>query len=405
MKFILHIICLIIYPFSFLFPRDPCKWAFGSYRGRFNDNSKYLFIHTAAHHPEIESYWLSISNKTVKDIRSKGLKSYWLLSPKGIYLALRAKVWFVNSYSSDIMFCLSGNAKVINLWHGVGLKRCEFNVNNGPLVDRYVRKTLKEHITHPESYCRPNLLLTVSDFQTEMFSRGFRVPISDCMLLGYPRNAILTMDEDSRSSFINKYEDDSIHNLISKMKQYDEIFIYMPTWRDSQRNIFDQGLNLNKINELMVESNRLFLLKPHSNTIVDKIKLSGYSNIILIDNISDIYPVLPYCNVLITDYSSILYDFILMNDHSVILYLYDYYEYQEIRNFYFPFIENVTGTEAYNFDELVKIIENRNYKPESPKREDILKRFWGNTSVESSCEDIIHRVMDTFKIINNSCCR
>ena len=44
MKLLAYIICYIIYPFSFLFPRSRRKYAFGSYRGTFADNAKYLFL-------------------------------------------------------------------------------------------------------------------------------------------------------------------------------------------------------------------------------------------------------------------------------------------------------------------------------------------------------------------------
>ena len=78
MKFLAHLICYCIYPFSFLFPRSKRKWAFGSFRGAFNDNAKYLFIHVSQQMPEIDAVWLSISKSTVKEIQEKGerLASY-----------------------------------------------------------------------------------------------------------------------------------------------------------------------------------------------------------------------------------------------------------------------------------------------------------------------------------------
>ena len=45
-RFIVYTICYLGYPLSFLFVRNPKKYAFGSFRGSFNDNAKYLFIYT-----------------------------------------------------------------------------------------------------------------------------------------------------------------------------------------------------------------------------------------------------------------------------------------------------------------------------------------------------------------------
>ena len=389
MKFILHIICLLVYPFSFLLPRSRRMWAFGSYRGMFNDNSKYLFIHVSERHPEVTAAWISRNRQTVKHVRSLGLRAYHVLSPKGVWFALRSGIWVVNSYTEDILFSLSGRATVVNLWHGLALKQIEFNITSGPLADRYVRQTLREHITHPFAYRRPDLLLTVSECQTEMFAKAFRIERSRCMLLGYPRNEVMFMDEARRTAFIEKYEREELKQLVHRAKRYDEVFIYMPTWRDSQQNLFTQSFNLERLNRCMQERNALMLLKPHPNTKVDRDAVGCHSNIELVADVGDIYPLLAYCNVLITDYSSIMYDFIEMKQNSVILYLYDYADYQGTRDFYFPFDENVTGTKAYSFDELMRIVEHREYTPHSANRSEIEHRFWGNSVAATASEDIV----------------
>ena len=68
MKFLAYLVCYCIYPLSFLFPRNRKKWAFGSFRGAFNDNTKYLFIHVSEQKPEIHSVWLSVKRATVLEI-------------------------------------------------------------------------------------------------------------------------------------------------------------------------------------------------------------------------------------------------------------------------------------------------------------------------------------------------
>ena len=97
MKFLAHLICFCIYPFSFLLPRRKKRWAFGSFRGAFNDNAKYLFIHVSEKMTEIDSAWLSMNKSTVQEIRTKGLVAFHVLSPKGIWYALTSKYWFFNA--------------------------------------------------------------------------------------------------------------------------------------------------------------------------------------------------------------------------------------------------------------------------------------------------------------------
>lgn len=160
MKLIAYIICYLIYPFSFLFPRSKRKYAFGSFRGAFNDNARYLFIYASRQTDDnIRKVWLSTNRDCVKKVHSYGLEAYWVLGPRGIWHALTSRYWFFNSYTADIMFCLSGGAVCINLWHGVGLKRTEFNTISGPLADRYSKKNKLDVFRHPESFRRPDLSL------------------------------------------------------------------------------------------------------------------------------------------------------------------------------------------------------------------------------------------------------
>lgn len=394
MKFFAYLICYLIYPFSFLFPRYSKKWAFGSFRKSFNDNAKYLFIHCQQHYPNIDSAWITMNKEVVSTMQKKGLKVYYTLSPKGIWHALTSKFWFYNSYSSDIMYCLSGRAVCINLWHGVGLKRTEFNIQTGALAARYQEKRLKEIFFHPEVFKRPDWFLSSTPFQTKMFASAFRIPETRCLEFGYPRNEILTTREPDRQAFIDKFESADTRHLLDFIKNglYTKVFIYMPTWRDSQREIFTQSFDLEKTNAIMKEKNALLLLKPHANTLINNKDFEHYDNIRLIDSKTDIYPILPYSDVLITDYSSILYDYILMPNKNVILYLYDYKDYIHHRDLYYPFDENIVGKMVFNFSELCQSIENNDYQIDDLQKTELVKKFWGETIYQDSCERLVEHV-------------
>ena len=365
---------------------------FGSWWGeKFADNSKYLYLYALTHLTDKKVSWLSVNRQTVHRLRTLGLPAYWVLSPIGAWKALRAKYWFVSAYTSDIMYCLSGNATVVNLWHGVGLKYCEFNITTGPLADRYVRKTFKERFYHPESFRRPEYVLTSTECQTRMMKTAFRVPVERCLELGYPRNEILTQPKENVLAFVDKYEPKETKQLIDKCSQFDKVYIYMPTWRDSQKNVFAQQMDLQQLSAVLKKQNALLLLKPHPNTIVDNIYQAD--NIILVERTVDIYGVLPFTDVLITDYSSILYDYLLMPSKQVILYLYDYDEYVKERDFYYPFDENVVGKKVETFDDLVNVISTQDYRMDEKDRQRILDRFWGETMKMDSSKEILDKVL------------
>lgn len=390
MKFFAYLVCYLIYPFSFLFPRNKRKCAFGSFRGAFNDNAKYLFIHVSEQRPEINSVWLSISKSTVKEMRGKGLNARYVLSPKGIWAALTSGFWIFNAYSSDIMFCLSGGATLVNLWHGLPMKRIEFDITSGPLAERYAKCTMKERYYHPETFRRPDYLLSASPLFTEIFARSFRITSDRCLELGYPRNEILTCPECERMKFVEKYEPQQTKDLIETLtgKHFQRVFVYLPTWRDSQRDFFARDFDLKRMDATMKQVGSILLLKPHPNLVVDDEAVKGLDNVVLLPSRMDVYPILPYTDVLITDYSSVLFDYVLMENKGVVLYLYDFQEYKDERNFTAPFDDLSIGKRAYDFESLLMSIQNADYHLDDEGRKAFVRKCWGNNPTPS-CAEIV----------------
>ncbi len=376
MKFIVYLIGYVIWVFSLIVPRSKKIWVFGSPRGAFTDNSKYLFIHVSIYNKEVKPVWISYKSSTVKHVQALGLCAYSILSLPGLYYALRGGYYFFNAYSSDICYFTSGRAKRVNLWHGVGLKKIEFCTDRGPLYNRYVRKTFKERFYYPQVYLRPDNLISSTPFQTVKFAQAFRIHEEQCLNVGYPRNDILLMSENERKIFISRFASDKMKELIEKFQTYKRVFLYMPTWRESQRKLFAEHLDLESLNELMRQKECLLVLKPHLNTVVeDRNKITSYSNIFLLEGGEDIYPLLAYTDILITDYSSILYDYLLLDNKGIILYLYDYKDYVKERDFNYPFMENVVGEVAYTFAELTAVIESDIY--DKSRYGWMRERFWG----------------------------
>ena len=222
MKVFAYLVGYCVWLFSFLVPRSKKIWIFGSFRGTFTDNAKYLFIQVSRQNTELLPIWISYRKETVQMVRSLGLNAYSIFSLKGLYYALRGKYYFFNAYSSDICYFTSGGTVQVNLWHGVGLKKIEFCVDKGPMYDRYVKKTLKERFFYPQVYRRPDYFLSSTDFQTVKFAQAFRIAEKQCMNLGYPRNDILLADESQRVDFIRHFETPKTQQLIKQLK---EVFV------------------------------------------------------------------------------------------------------------------------------------------------------------------------------------
>lgn len=375
-KNIIRIWGLSIIPLSFVLPRNKKIWLFGSNMG-YTGNAKHLYIYVNENYKnKLRPYWISDSKYEINKLKSLGLPTAYKWSVKGLYLALRAKVFLYNSYISDVNEYAFGNVVRFNLWHGVALKHIERTKKNPD--KKYVTKNPFVKFRYFRFLIKPTYVLTSSPVQTELFSRSFAVHHSQCVECTYPRNEILKLELPELRSYINRNEyNPQIKMLFDKINEYDNRFIYMPTWRDSGRNFLEQiGLDLVKLDNTLREIKGCLLIKLHPATKLN-VDANKLTNIILLNRNIDIYPLLPLTDCLITDYSSIYFDYVLMKMKQIIFYIPDYEEYiSSDRDFAFPFEESIEGKKVFNFDELIQFIKefnnSRNNSP-SPYNN---KKFW-----------------------------
>ncbi len=382
LKSLLKIILLNLYLISYITPRNKKKWVFGSYQ-KFNDNSKYLYLYIKENFPDIQSIWITTKKIYERELNEIGINAFYKWSFNGLYHLLTSKYYFFSAYLSDINFYTSGNTTKINLWHGIGLKKIEFNIDSGPLQKIYKKSRIINFLRTPEKFIRPNWVLSSSPLMSEhLFHRAFRIKLSQCLEYGYPRNDLFFWDDTKLSKHINRYEDKSLVPLINKCKEFDKIIIYMPTWRDSNSDFIKKaGFDLLKLNDFCKKHNYLFIFKLHINTKINIEKGEETNNISYFPQEADIYPFLPFTDILITDYSSIYYDYILMRGKKAILFPFDIDEYlEDSRAFTLPYQKYSGCPKLYNMNSLLEeIIANKTYNNET-----LIKQFWGNYKGQAS---------------------
>jgi CDP-glycerol glycerophosphotransferase (TagB/SpsB family) len=274
------------------------------------------------------------------------------------------------------------------------MKAIEFGITKGDLAKRYVERDIRDTFFHPAPFRRPDYMVSTTDFFDGVFSQSFRISKEQCIQTGCPRNMLLNKPLTEVGAFIQKHESAATKQLVAHIQQYNTVLVYMPTWRDSQRECFANGFDLNALNACAAKQNACVLMKPHANTIIDK--SIEYSNLIFLDGNVDMYCILPYTHVLITDYSSILYDYILMPEKHVILFHYDFEEYVNSREFIFDIQDNIVGRKVYTFDELLEVITNADYSISQNDLQRILTKFWGKTTEIDSC----HSILENLKFIS-----
>ena len=345
-------IMTLSYLLFWFFPRKKERWVFGSGVGNnFSDNAKYLFLYSSKR-SEVDSYWISANIQLVKNLQDLGLQACYKYSFKGLWISLSAKVYIYDSRINGINHWTSAGAFKVNLWHGSPLKTIDRDVTLAKNMFYIGNHTFGLHrywvrFLNPECFVTPNLMIATSEKIKRYFMSAFG--LNNIEVTGYPRNDIIK-NPNLYSEYLG-FEQKIITSITTEKK-----ILYTPTFRDTDRFNREIPIEWERLNDLLKKNNTTFLIKLHRNDYSLALK-EDYSNISLLDNKSDIYPLFAIVDLLITDYSSIFFDFLLTNK-PILFYPYDKDTYlTKDRSMYDDYDSVTPGHKAYNFEEFYNKIE------------------------------------------------
>lgn len=340
---------------SLVVPRSNRIWAFGSwYGGRFADNPKYFFLHCASREREaVQAVWLSMSSTVVRRIRALGFRAYHRLSPSGLWYALRAGVYIFDCRVMDVSSVASSGALKVNLWHGVPLKMIERDIpqstnalaqaNHGSPLMKAANKVLRPQLSEKYDY-----ILGTSRATCERLAGAFGVATSQVINGGYPRTDVLLSGDDG-ARFRMPEEERVIEQCRAHAREGTRVMLYMPTFRD-WRNDADRVIPIDwgALDEMLQARGGALFCKLHPNDQARLPDLAGLRRIRLIPSSVDPYPILRHTDALISDYSSIFFDYLLL-DRPLVFYPYDLDDYRKYSRALYDDYDTVTpGPKAYD---------------------------------------------------------
>lgn len=398
LRFIRGLGYVIFYILAGLAKRKSNVWAFGNQKNSYGGNSKAFFEYINEFHPETNAVWITGSKRTQKLIESEGYKVYLRYSLEGIKNTLRSKVIFFNVNFSDVSTLFSGfNSLKINLWHGNGIKKVghsDKGFSSPIFLYRNVLEYVFKFISYLDCYIRPDYLISTTEHLSKFYVEAFQISINKCLNFGTPRTDIFFKSKDEILNIKNSAPYKYFNQYIDRQKKFSKIFIYMPTWREDGKDFFETvKIDFYRLNKTLKENNALLILKLHPYSNCNLLNMEDLLNIELYDNKIDLYPYLPFTDVLITDYSSIYYDYLLLKKQTI-LYLPDVESYtSNSRSFIYDFEESTTGPKSYSFEQLILLIKElitedkqsycNKYKIKENK---LIDNFWGNYNGDASKE-------------------
>lgn len=251
---------------------------------------------------------------------------------------------------SDYPFRLFANGeKSLFINHGYGTKRTPGKEDLLNPQTMKVADSVRENVDY---------IITMSPRDESYFFRYESSTVSrypDYLPLGLPRTDIM-FDEDEISKASRKIRER--YGLEDK-----KILLYCPTWRDYELTAYTDIIygQLQELNEYLNQNNWVMIYRPHYlKGVIDSSKLSGLSNVVEIssEEAPDAQEFLMAADALMTDYSSIYLDYLIMN-RPIIFYSFDIERYQEERGLEIDFENDVEtpGPKINSINEVSKILE------------------------------------------------
>jgi CDP-glycerol glycerophosphotransferase (TagB/SpsB family) len=221
------------------------------------------------------------------------------------------------------------------------------------------------------SFRRPDMMFSPAPVFSPIFERAFRLSKGKIVSSGSPRTDIF-FDNSLDSKHLATYPD-----IVTAKEKNNKTFLYMPTFRDVGDDFFaSAGFDFEQLNKKMNDINGVFYIKVHPNAGLDSFCLDDYENIKVVPASADPYPLMSYVDVLITDYSSIYIDFLLL-DKPIIFFAFDLPEYlSTCRDMYFEYDDVTPGKKALNFSELIESLDEGDGLSE--QRQTLKEMFWGS---------------------------
>lgn len=249
----------------------------------------------------------------------------------------------------------------VNLWHGTPLKLMG--------IDYASEIPSLAHIQHP--LLSSDYLLYPNEYMADIMLRAYQIDKvypGRILLEGYPRNSVF-FDDERRLDLKSELGFEGM-----------EVFIYMPTYRGTVQKIDDKrdfiADFLSKVDEGLNDKQVLIAkLHPYDESNID---YGNFSHVIPFAKDFETYDVLNVCDVLITDYSSVLFDY-ANSKGKIVLFNYDEDEYLSSRGVYIP-LEDLPFPKVQNVDDLLRVLNS----PKDYDDTEFLDKFCRYDSIDAT---------------------
>ena len=342
-----HIISSLPYAFLSLFSkRDKKLIVFSAMHCRtFDSNSKFLFLHFLNNEKDYTSYFV-INDDELREKLTKEYGNHFIdtRTKEGKKIALKAKTWVVSWLDTPLggMF-LKFRRLVIHLGHGTPLKCIGMMEKDGKLLKKMYYLLCQTNISYS---------LASSPFVADIIQKSIGFSKKHVLINGQPRTEVLFKEPLKLSELNNGFTH----------------ILYAPTWRQhSKIKLFPfEDFSLTELQSFLSKEKIIIHIRFHPAYEEDIPKdILSLENVSLFSakKYSEIMDYLNLFDVLITDYSSIYFDYMLL-ERPMIFLPYDLEEYEKTVGFTMDYNEYTPGAKPISFFDFLNYLQVAKNSPE-----------------------------------------
>ncbi|WP_214849625.1 CDP-glycerol glycerophosphotransferase family protein [Exiguobacterium sp. s138] len=322
---------------------------FESFLGRgYSDNPKALYLTLQKQRPELQLVWIFAKEPNAA---VKAACPNWVLrnSPKYYYLMARAQYWIFNT-RQPLSLKKRRETMYLQTWHGTPLKRLGLDMDEVHMPGTNTEQYKKNFSAQAKEW---NYLLSPNLYSSAIFKRAF--DFRGLLLeTGYPRNDLLYAPDRQQQAGQIKQS--------LRLPPGKKVILYAPTWRDDEfvtkgQYRFNLKLDLKQMQSRLGDD-YIVLLRMHY-LIAEHLDLTAFDGFAYdVSAYGDIAELYLISDLLITDYSSVFFDYAHLN-RPMLFFTYDLEKYASIlRGFYFDFEAVVPGPLLKESDQVIDYIED-----------------------------------------------
>jgi CDP-glycerol glycerophosphotransferase len=313
---------------------QPKTVLFDAWRGRYADNPRAISEELHRRDPSFRQLWvIDEHDPLVPDYVEPVVPCSWS------HLAWLGRAQYVVANGGMPIYWRKQPGQLyLQTWHGSPLKKLAFDIER-PQWER-AKRYLRHFRRDVKSW---DMLLSQSSFATRVQRSCFRYS-GRILDSGYPRNDLLLSAEGERARAETRAR--------LGIEEGARVVLYAPTWRDSY--VFAEDINLGAIADELGDGT-VFLLRAH-NHVADTVAAQPHPRVLNVSSVPDTRELLLAADVMVADYSSIIFDFALTR-RPILFFVHDIEHYRnELRGMYIDLEAEAPGPMLRTVPELVEAL-------------------------------------------------